>query len=155
MNETKEYRMADGTVIRGSVAKNRQVYIVKTDGLPFFKIGVAMNPASRLSALQTACPLDLSIVGVWQVTDDQASRLEKSLHRAFKRHSVRGEWFTMSPPDLKFALPRLSRLIESATADVPRLDNVAKDYLLQLHALNIEGYVIFHAVDPEKFPNRY
>lgn len=57
------------------------------------KIGVANNPISRFNSIQCGSPTELTIVGlIWGPRTN-----EKKLHRKFRAHRVRGEWFDAVP----------------------------------------------------------
>lgn len=58
------------------------------------KLGMAKDPERRVKALQTGHPLNLELVWKRKVgTRKEAARNEKSLHKFFKEHHLRGEWF--------------------------------------------------------------
>lgn len=59
------------------------------------KIGVAKNPESRLAVLQTGNSRRLEIVAtIGPVSEKQAYGIERKLHKKFRKHRLRGEWFT-------------------------------------------------------------
>jgi hypothetical protein len=62
------------------------------------KIGVAKDITRRKGNLQTGNPLPLEIMG-WINSDDDF-QLEKSLHRHFSKHRIRGEWFEIEPGEI-------------------------------------------------------
>lgn len=49
------------------------VYLMKTYGAPFFKIGQAIDPEQRRMNLQSGCPYPLEIVGQWRVENMNAA----------------------------------------------------------------------------------
>lgn len=58
------------------------------------KIGVSQNPQKRLEALQTGHSAKLKIIEQFPFESRmQAYDTEAQLHRRYKRHRVRGEWF--------------------------------------------------------------
>lgn len=65
------------------------------------KIGRSRNPQQRLSSLQTAFAAELSLL--LSIDED----CEKSLHRRFAAHRLRGEWFTLHEDILAFAAEQL------------------------------------------------
>lgn len=69
----------------------RFVYFIQAGGGPI-KIGTAINPTSRLDALQTAHPDELRLIGV--VPAERFS--ERELHARFADSRRRGEWFAPS-----------------------------------------------------------
>ena len=67
------------------------VYFI-TDGT-YTKIGVSNNVNHRLSILQVANPLELSIVKT--IESNTPYKLEAELHEKYKEYSIRGEWFKL------------------------------------------------------------
>lgn len=68
------------------------VYFIRASG--FVKIGVAKNPSKRLCEIQVGNPHELSLVGSLPCASNKhARKLERFLHRSFRAHRVRGEWF--------------------------------------------------------------
>lgn len=69
------------------------VYFVQEgDGGPI-KIGRASNAGVRLARMQTSTPRKLRLL----VAVPGAGMLEASLHQAFRRHRLEGEWFEPVP----------------------------------------------------------
>lgn len=80
---------------------NCSVYIIySTSG--HYKIGISGQPRKRLKELQrTQGPYKYSLEFYWVCNSrDEASFIEKYLHRAFRKQRVNGEWFELSPGDL-------------------------------------------------------
>jgi len=70
------------------------VYIIRSGKRGAYKIGVAKNVESRLETLQTGNPAELFIIAKFDFgSKAKAYQMEYSLHRMFKRHRIRGEWF--------------------------------------------------------------
>jgi hypothetical protein len=57
------------------------------------KVGVAINVKSRFHAIQSCCPIQLSILA----TTGGSYKLEKEYHRRFAAHRLHGEWFAPHP----------------------------------------------------------
>ena len=67
-------------------------YIMKAG--TFVKIGYTNDPNKRLECIQTCCPYEVSIVGLFPYLTELAARdMEKSLHKRFEKFRVRGEWY--------------------------------------------------------------
>lgn len=81
------------------------IYFVREPATRTIKIGFAENPFRRFVALQTACPYELTLIGV--IPGGRAGEAE--LHRRFKKYRVRGEWFR-DAPELLSALYDLLQL---------------------------------------------
>jgi hypothetical protein len=78
----------------------KYVYIIGSQ-LPPYKVGISVNPQSRLRALQTGHPEKLHIH--YQVATEAAQTrlLETVIHRQIKFHRTHGEWFNINLTDLK------------------------------------------------------
>lgn len=58
------------------------------------KIGIAVNPTSRLKALRVASHHDLCVYSTWEFADQEsAGNFETELHAWFCDYHIRGEWF--------------------------------------------------------------
>ena len=69
--------------------KDRYVYFALNPNDGLIKIGVSINPKSRIEALSKATASSLELIKAI----DGSYKLEKSLHEKFDKHRVRGEWF--------------------------------------------------------------
>lgn len=68
------------------------VYFIR-DGVGAVKIGFTSDsPEKRLAALQTSNPNRLELVGFFPARKCD----ETTIHRYFRRHRLRGEWFNES-----------------------------------------------------------
>lgn len=72
------------------------VYFIKCQ--EYIKIGYSNNPNDRISQLQTSIPYKLQVVSIIMGTMHD----EKKLHKLFKEHHVRGEWFRVSIEILEY-----------------------------------------------------
>ena len=77
---------------------NGYIYLIHMCGTPFLKIGMSLDPETRLRTLQTGNPCLLQIINTWAVGDMRT--VELSLHQQFaakrvENESVR-EWFDFS-----------------------------------------------------------
>lgn len=76
------------------------VYFVTYDNvawratLPVIKIGATTDLPKRLSSLSVSSPIKLLVAGTIAAKDPYP--LEKSLHRAFQRDRLNGEWFKLN-----------------------------------------------------------
>jgi hypothetical protein len=61
------------------------------------KVGMALNPTSRLSGFTTALPFPAIMKWIRIGYRVQTSWAEKALHRALADFRTRGEWFAFSP----------------------------------------------------------
>jgi hypothetical protein len=66
----------------------------------FYKVGISNDVESRLAQLQTGNPLELSIEACYGF--DNAEIVEKSIHQAWEKEKIRGEWFNVSGCEDKF-----------------------------------------------------
>lgn len=76
------------------------VYIIKQEDQHLYKIGYTQNSdiSQRRSQLQTGNPVNLEVVGSFQCV---GSVTEKALHSLFSEYRKTGEWFGLSPQDVK------------------------------------------------------
>ncbi len=76
--------------------RRQKHYVYAISDGAFVKIGLAVDPVKRLNDLQTASPSRLKLEAKIECPRySDAARLEKQVHRACKKHYVRGEWFQM------------------------------------------------------------
>jgi hypothetical protein len=70
-----------------------RLYIIgDTDGR-FVKIGIAREPESRLSSLQTGCPHKLIILALFNIPN---AKVERKLHACLSPYRIQGEWFELT-----------------------------------------------------------
>lgn len=55
------------------------------------KIGFAEDVRSRMSSLQTGCPVRLTLLGTCEVSDDRV--VEQHIHKMNRAFRMSGEWF--------------------------------------------------------------
>lgn len=73
-------------------AKKGFVYAISSG--EHVKIGLAANVKRRILGLQTSCPTALSVINAWEHHD--AERMERLLHRKYRKFRTSGEWFRLS-----------------------------------------------------------
>tara|TARA_R110002074_G_scaffold340643_1_gene511124 strand:- start:283 stop:1206 length:924 start_codon:yes stop_codon:yes gene_type:complete len=78
----------------------RRVYIMKDSHSGLYKIGKSVNPNHRERTLQSEKP---SITMVFQC-DETKDFNEKALHREYASQRKRGEWFDLSPAQVRFII---------------------------------------------------
>lgn len=69
------------------------IYFIRTVGLPFVKMGSAINPKKRLREHQMSCPLKLEF---WAILNGNL-QTEMRLKRALSGLGHRGEWYQITP----------------------------------------------------------
>ena len=74
------------------IRKTQFLYIIREKNGKYLKIGVSKDPSSRKKALQTSNP-NILVVQMVFITNENAVKLEKSLHRFFHKERKKGEWF--------------------------------------------------------------
>jgi hypothetical protein len=92
------------------------VYIVYCEhaGDRWYKIGISGDFEARLPAIQTGCPLPISVLLVGEVTG--ARNVERLLHARFAEFRVSGEWFALPDDKVAEAMRSLSdEIAERAT----------------------------------------
>lgn len=61
----------------------------------FVKVGMAVDPYSRIANVMCGCPLSADIVRTVSIrTRDKAGKVERALHKFLIKFHARGEWFT-------------------------------------------------------------
>lgn len=77
------------------------IYVIAGEGLPFVKIGIAYNTASRVKQLQCGNPMVLYVARRWGPFErPEAERIEDALHSFFDDFRASGEWFCVTPSDV-------------------------------------------------------
>lgn len=82
------------------MSKERQlsIYVISMAGA--VKVGVSYRPKKRLANLQASNPHDLlSIHFSAQGTPSLIRQAERLAHRTLAAHSIRNEWFSVTPED--------------------------------------------------------
>jgi antitoxin component HigA of HigAB toxin-antitoxin module len=74
------------------------VYFAHCEQAEAVKIGKARDVKSRLSMLQIGNPTSLELV---EMIEDNSGKLEGLLHRWFRGKRIRGEWFRITPDDVR------------------------------------------------------
>jgi predicted GIY-YIG superfamily endonuclease len=73
--------------------KPAYVYVIGREQGPV-KIGIASNPWSRLTELQTGCPFRLNLLHARRVSSrDIAIAYERNVHETYAECRLMGEWF--------------------------------------------------------------
>jgi hypothetical protein len=75
--------------------KPKKTYLIKNLKNGFYKIGYSNNPTRREKTLQSEEPT-IKMVKVWD------KFIEKELHHKYKDQRVRGEWFKLTPIQVKY-----------------------------------------------------
>ena len=76
--------------------RRQKHYVYAISDGAFLKIGLAVDPIKRMSDLQVASPSVLKLEAKIECPRySDAAKLEKQLHRACRKHRIRGEWFQM------------------------------------------------------------
>jgi hypothetical protein len=74
----------------------RYIYVIGPQS-GWQKVGLAIDPQTRLDALQTASGLDLMLHASVAVPFGEAHAVERQAHQALARCRVRNEWFETTP----------------------------------------------------------
>ena len=93
-----------GTSIRAIQKSNTntKTYLIKNNRNGFYKIGRSINPLRREQTLQSEEP-DIVLVKTW------SRNIESKLHKDYKEHRVRGEWFELSKAQVKYICTNYER----------------------------------------------
>lgn len=80
----------------------------------YVKIGISINPLSRLNQLRTACPVVPHTLATAHVKSlEVARRIETCLHDVLKDRRSNGEWFKFTKDDKAEFNARCQRVFES------------------------------------------
>lgn len=136
--QKSEYHAANKDAIRARNRARREramasagcsVYVVHAAEASAHKIGLAVSPKSRLSAMQVACPDPLTMPRVFKFADKPtALKVERRAHEILAEHHSRGEWFKT---DLQTVLAAIETAIAETgaiQADERKLQDAAKVY---------------------------
>jgi hypothetical protein len=91
-NEINSYKQEKKNKISTQEVKT---YIIKDDNTGLYKIGKSINPRIREKTLQSEKP-NIKIIKVFN------KNIEKKLHNEYKDFRIRGEWFNLSPIQVKY-----------------------------------------------------
>ena len=73
------------------------LYLMKCGHTGHYKIGISKTPKKRESTLQSEKP-SITMVGAWK----GSGFYERPWHQYFKDQRLRGEWFSLSPAQVRF-----------------------------------------------------
>ena len=86
--------VSKGHSVEGYGDPSMVVYLLECDGK--IKIGVAKSISSRIAAMQTGNPYQITLKGEYKTASEQkARRIEKELHAKFSAKQLLGEWFAL------------------------------------------------------------
>ena len=86
------------------------LYLLNAVGTDKFKIGKSRaSVVPRINQLQTGCPIQIRYV--YHAFVEDMNKSERDLHSTFKKSRNIGEWFTLSPADVKECIT-LMRLVQ-------------------------------------------
>jgi Meiotically up-regulated gene 113 len=71
------------------------VYLIEAEGSGRIKIGRSFSAMIRLDTLATASPFPLKLLR--RIETENASGLERALHRRYAKYKVHREWFALPP----------------------------------------------------------
>ena len=74
---------------------NSKTYLIKNNHTKLYKIGYSKNPKHREKTLQSQEP-SIKMVKIWN------KNIERKLHKLYSEYRVRGEWFNLTPVQVKY-----------------------------------------------------
>ena len=90
------------TVLKGS----GYVYLLRCENTNFYKIGVSkIHFKTRLSGIQSGCPF--LIIPIYVEYAKEYFRVEKYLHKKYKKKNIRGEWFEFNEKEVEDVINEL------------------------------------------------
>lgn len=84
---------------------SKYIYVIKCN--QYYKIGLAKNLSSRLSAIQSGSPYSIQCIVKFKCSEPKYC--ESMLHEIFNGQKIRGEWFLLDKQDILFIKQYLSR----------------------------------------------
>ena len=85
--------------VRAVSKKSNYVYLIRA-GNGLTKIGISYDIQKRLNMLNTASPVELSLLFFFEPSN--AVKTEKYLHIKFDKKRVKGEWFNLSDSEIEW-----------------------------------------------------
>lgn len=82
--------------------KVQSLYLLKNRRNGYYKIGVSFDPSKRTITLQAEDP-DVILIRSWE---NKGSR-EREWHRHFWRERLRGEWFQLTPAQIRYMIHKM------------------------------------------------
>lgn len=83
--------------------KNNMLYIIRSGGYRYYKIGITNNINKRFSTLQTGNPVKLVLYRGYIIENrHKLEKLERLIHTKFKEKRIRGEWYMLNKYDLQW-----------------------------------------------------
>lgn len=114
------------------------VYIIRSGKKGCYKIGIARNVENRMASLQCGNPAELFLIAKFDFgTKVNAFRAEQRLHKIFRRHHVRGEWF-----DKRISLAKADALFKTDFEEQhgvwkEKIEREENDEILDLELLEV------------------
>ena len=82
--------------------KTQSLYLLKNRRNGYYKIGVSYDPSKRTITLQAEDP-DVILIRAWE----NKGSLEREWHRHFWRERLRGEWFQLTPAQIRYMIHKM------------------------------------------------
>jgi hypothetical protein len=100
------------------------VYVIGTATGPF-KVGIANDPRSRLTGLQSGSHIKLSVLYSIGVEPSDAYAVERAAHETLNEHRLSGEWFNVPCDMAKAAIAKAAKAAAKARQERERLKALA------------------------------
>lgn len=79
--------------------KSGYIYLMKGDGVPYFKIGLPKHPEKRLRQINNGLPFNVILLKTHAV--ENMDKAEAYWHKRFADKRAEGEWFTLGTDDVE------------------------------------------------------
>ena len=96
--KAKHYNLSKRKMISSKIIYNEakyKTYLMKDNSTGYYKIGRSIDPIHREKTLQCEKP-SIKLVKVWD------NNIELKLHKEYASQRLRGEWFKLSPIQVKY-----------------------------------------------------
>jgi hypothetical protein len=105
------------------------VYLIRAEN-GLIKIGRSADPAERLLQFSS---LPVAVELIHQIATNDMAWLEAELHAEYASQRVRGEWFSLSPADVK-ALAHMKTRDRDTSSEAEGAKDFHKKRVVQVHA---------------------
>ena len=97
--DPREYKrlLRESNKMRASEKIRSRVYFIQAENVAI-KIGFTLDVERRFKRMQMDCPIKLYLIGM--IKGERS--LESKIHKKFKKHRKRGEWFEIHESIVKY-----------------------------------------------------
>jgi hypothetical protein len=97
------------------VKKTKEIYLMHSEEIGAYKVGISKNPNKRLNELKTGCPYPIKII--YNFPSKRPFLLEAALHKSYCSYkknldgdSLFGEWFNLPPSEVSGFIDKCKKI---------------------------------------------